>query len=79
MGSLWSAMRRGTRAVRQSFVPGQYTSAGKKLLCPHCGGDEFAKGSVQLNTAGMTFLNLDLTNKSATMLACTACGRMGAE
>jgi predicted nucleic-acid-binding Zn-ribbon protein len=76
MESFWSAVKRGSRSARRSFAPGQYSSVGKKLLCPHCGRDEFEKGTAQLNTAGMTFLNLDWANRSATTLACTNCGHI---
>ena len=53
-----------------------YAAGGKKIVCPHCGGDEFAKGEAQLNTATMTFLSLDWANKSATTLVCTQCSRI---
>lgn len=33
--------------------------AGKAVVCPHCGGTRFLGGKAQLNTAGMSFLNLD--------------------
>ncbi len=37
---------------------------------------ELARGNVQLNTAGMTFLDLDWANRSATTLTCAECGRL---
>ena len=54
--------------------PGRYAVQEALILCPHCGQESFEQGSAQLNTAGMTFLNLDWANKSATTLACTSCG-----
>ena len=56
--------------------PKRYELKGKQVVCPHCGHDEFAKGHAKLNTAGMTFLNMDWANRSATYLACAECGRM---
>lgn len=74
MAKLFSAVRRGLKAAAQSFSPGPYRAQGRQIMCPHCGHGEFAEGSAQLNTAGMTFLNLDWANKSATTLACMNCG-----
>ncbi len=73
---LLSALKRGLKSAAGSSGPGAYSSAGKRISCPHCGMDRFAEGSAQLNTAGMTFLHLDWANKSATTLACTSCGRI---
>jgi len=36
----------------------------------------FDKSEAQLNTAGMTFLNLEWANRSATTLICTTCSRI---
>jgi predicted nucleic-acid-binding Zn-ribbon protein len=55
---------------------GKYDAWGKRIVCPHCGGDDFAKSEAQLNTAAMTFFHLDWANKSATTLACTQCSRI---
>jgi hypothetical protein len=54
----------------------QFTVAGKPVTCAHCAGDRFVEGRAQLNTAGMTFLDLDWGGRSAATLACTACGRI---
>ena len=74
MAKFLSAVKRGLKAAAQSLGPGQYATEGKEIRCAHCGKNEFAEGSAQLNTAGMTFMNLDWANKSATTLACTKCG-----
>ncbi|EHF02941.1 hypothetical protein HMPREF1008_00586 [Olsenella sp. oral taxon 809 str. F0356] len=50
--------------------------AGKAVVCPHCGGTRFLEGKAQLNTAGMSFLNLDWLNRSVTVLECAHCGRI---
>jgi hypothetical protein len=44
------------------------------VACLFCSGIEFEKGSALLNTIGMTFLNLDWANRSATILICSQCG-----
>lgn len=53
-----------------------YSIAGKRLTCPHCGGVDFQKGKVQLNTAGMTFFDFDWPNQSANTFLCDGCGRI---
>ena len=55
---------------------GRYSAGGQEIACPHCGQQSFEEGSAQLNTAGLTFLNLDWLNKSATILICTNCSRI---
>ena len=76
MGNLFKAIKAGAAGFADGMGPGQYTACGKKVSCPHCGKEEFAEGSAQLNTAGMTFFNLDWANKSSTTLACMECGRV---
>jgi len=48
--------------------------AGKQLQCPICGGNLFWEREAQLNTAGLTFLDLDWANASATCCVCDGCG-----
>ncbi|MGC7872010.1 hypothetical protein ACPUYX_10840 [Desulfosporosinus sp. SYSU MS00001] len=67
-------LKRGAKAIKESFGPSRYEVATIKVICPHCKNDVFEEGSAQLNTAGATFLNLDWLNKSATILICTRCG-----
>ena len=50
--------------------------AGKQLVCPHCGGKRFEQAEAQLNTPGLTFLNLDWANRTATVFECVSCGRI---
>ncbi|MBU2601368.1 MAG: hypothetical protein KKA32_04285 [Actinobacteria bacterium] len=68
-------MKGALAAGRQPFAPGQYAVEGRRVTCPHCEGVDFAEGSAQLNTAGMTFLDLDWANKSAHTLMCAQCSR----
>lgn len=49
---------------------------GRELTCPHCRGKSFTHHKAQLNTAGMTFLELDWLNKSADTFHCRTCGRI---
>lgn len=74
MSGFLQAFKRGVKAASGPSGPGPYTAQGKAVSCSHCGIAEFAEGSAQLNTAGMSFLNLDWANKSATTLACSQCG-----
>jgi len=53
-----------------------YEIAGKKLTCSHCGFDEFEFGQAQLNTATMTFFELDWLNRSASFYICNRCGKI---
>ena len=76
MAKFFEALKRSVGAAAESFGPKRYELEGKKIICPHCGHDEFVEGRAQLNTAGMSFLNLDWANRSATTLACAECGRM---
>lgn len=50
--------------------------AGKEVVCPHCGGRYFEMGSVQLETQGISFLNLDWASRNASVLVCTRCSHI---
>lgn len=54
----------------------QFGVAGRQVVCPHCGGTEFESSNAMLNTRGLTFLDLDWANRSATVLICKACGHI---
>ena len=54
----------------------KYEVAGKQLICPYCGGENFWKARAQLNTAFLTWLSKDWLNRSATVYECTACGHI---
>ena len=49
---------------------------GKPFVCPVCSNSRFYRGKAQLNTAALSFLNLDWANKSATYIACSDCGHI---
>ena len=76
MAKFFSALKRGIQATADSLGAGQFSLKGQTISCPHCNNQEFEKGSAQLNTAGMTLLNVDWANKSATLLICTTCGQI---
>lgn len=76
MGNFFTAVRRGVQAMGESPTGERYVVAGKGVICGHCSHDRFVEGRAQLNTAGMTFLNLDWANRAAATLTCTACGRI---
>lgn len=54
--------------------PAEYSAAGQPVRCTHCAARVFERREAQLNTAGMTFLNLDWLNREATLLICVQCG-----
>ena len=76
MSKFFTAVKRGVKAMGQAPAGERYTVGGKVVSCAHCSGDRFVEGRAQLNTAGMTFMNLDWANRSAATLACTSCGRI---
>jgi ribosomal protein S27E len=76
MGRFFTAMKRGVEAMGEAPAGERYTVAGIPVRCPHCAGERFVEGRAQLNTAGLTFFNLDWANRSAATLTCTSCGRI---
>jgi len=76
MGRFFRALKSGVEAMGEAPEGDRYVVAEKGVTCAHCGHDRFVEGRAQLNTAGLTFLNLDWANRSAATLACTACGRI---
>jgi len=64
---------------RRGYAPDEkqyYRIADKQVVCPHCGGKDFDHGTAQLNTVGLTLLNLDWANRSAHTLICVGCSRI---
>lgn len=56
--------------------PVKVSIAGHPLRCLHCQNDTFYERRWQLNTRGMTFLDLDWLNPSARNYVCSRCGRI---
>ena len=46
----------------------------RTFSCHVCGGTTFIQREVQLNTAGMSFLDLDWLNRAADGAVCESCG-----
>lgn len=69
-----SLFRRKKAAVDSG--PKTYSAQGKRIVCPHCGLDQFDRGHSLLNTPGMTFLGIEWANRKATFLSCRHCGRI---
>ena len=76
MSSFMNGLRAAYKSLTEDFGPGRYAVEGKPVRCPHCGGETFAEGEALLNTVGMTFLNVDWANKTASTLMCAACSRI---
>lgn len=71
---IWDGLKRGVGSLAGSSDPRAYAAGGLKVSCAHCDSDRFREGRALLNTAGMTFMNLDWANKEATTLTCARCG-----
>ena len=56
---------------------GTYEAAGRPVRCSHCGGTRFDEREGKINTTGMSLLDLDWMNRSATVLVCQECGHLG--
>ena len=76
MGRFFRALKVGVESMGEAPAGERYIVAGKSVNCAHCTHDRFVEGRAQLNTAGLTFFNLDWANRSAATLTCTACGRI---
>jgi hypothetical protein len=48
--------------------------SGAALACLVCGGGDFTRREIKLNTTGMAFLDLDWANRSGEGAICRACG-----
>lgn len=73
LGNIFKKINRGLLGESQAK---QFSVAGIKVKCPHCKSTLFTQGSAQLNTAAMSFLDLDWANASATVLECIKCGNI---
>ncbi len=76
MGRFLEALRKGLQATAEGPRGDRFRVGEHNVVCSLCGNAHFIQGSAQLNTAGMTFLSLDWTNRSATTLACTECSKV---
>jgi len=76
MANFFASLANGIQSMGATPEGERYTVADIPVTCAHCKHDHFVEGRAQLNTAGMTFFNLDWANRSAATLTCTACGRI---
>ncbi len=60
--------------MKAGKAPARYAVNGLPVTCNHCSSDLFEHGEAQLNTALLSFLDLDFANRSANILICTQCG-----
>ena len=47
---------------------------GNKLTCPVCSSTQFWTRKTLMNTAGLSFLDLDWANRNASNYVCDRCG-----
>lgn len=71
--SFMNRFSRGFKGAAAAVRADEYLVQAKKAKCIHCGGEQFECGEALLNTAAMSFLNLDWANKSASILICKRC------
>ena len=71
--SFISKLGKGLKGAINAVNSDEYQVNGVKVTCIHCGHNRFEFGDAQLNTAGMTFLNLDWANSTASLLSCKKC------
>ncbi|WP_221798910.1 hypothetical protein [Paenibacillus typhae] len=63
-----------SKNIKEMRGPAAYEVNGLRVICVHCRHDRFDHGFAQLNTALLSFLNLDFANRSANILTCDRCG-----
>lgn len=74
--SFISKVSKGIKGATQALQSDEYEINGSKIQCVYCGNHHFEFGEAQLNTAGLTFLNLEWANESASILACKNCSHI---
>lgn len=60
--------------MKEGKGPARYVVSGLPVTCTHCRNDTFQHGEAQLNTAILSFFDLDFANRSANILICSHCG-----
>lgn len=72
LGKIVSGIHGAQDAVRSD----RFKSGGHVIKCVQCGNQSFERASAQLNTATLTFLDLDWANRSAYILSCKKCSHV---
>ncbi|RXT07131.1 zinc ribbon domain-containing protein [Ammoniphilus sp. CFH 90114] len=73
-GSAKRFLRLFAKNLKEAGGAGSYQANGISITCVHCQYDKFEHGQAQLNTALLSFFNLDFANRSANILTCHQCG-----
>jgi predicted nucleic-acid-binding Zn-ribbon protein len=73
MSRIGTALKAGVRSAMKGPDGEEFVVEGRRVRCTHCGGTSFVARQAQLNTAGLSFLDLDWANKSGTALVCVRC------
>lgn len=74
MSKFLNAVKAGVRGAMSAAGPGRFRAANQPVVCTHCRSELFERREAQLNTTGMTLLDLDWMNRSGIALICTTCG-----
>ncbi|WP_100655582.1 hypothetical protein [Alteromonas flava] len=74
--SYFKKLGKGLKGALNAIHADEYEINNHKIKCIHCGHQRFELGEAQLNTAGLTFLNLDWANRSAYILMCKECSHI---
>lgn len=61
-------------AERQRELEEAIVVGGRRVACPICGHDRFAKQRTLMNTRGATFFNMDWLDEGAETCICHQCG-----
>ena len=76
MGNFLKAVVKGVKAgIEGANSPSCFEIAGKQVVCPHCGGDEFHRGVSRVDRTLFTN-EVPGIDDGVTTLTCAACGRI---
>lgn len=62
--------------AEQASPSARFEVAGKPVVCPHCGGEVFVDGCLQLDDANVRFRGIDCRGKVNHLLMCVDCTRV---
>lgn len=71
--SYFRKLGKGLKGAINAVRADEYQINGQDIRCIHCGHGHFEEGTAQLNTALLSFVNLDWANRSASVLMCKNC------
>lgn len=71
--SYFRKLGKGLKGAINAVRADEYQITGQDIRCNHCGHNHFEQGEAQLNTALLSFVNLDWANQSASVLMCKNC------